>query len=86
MKTSLFCGSQLGSMCHNLMGFYEYNSLLEPEWRAPHDRIFKKCLFEHKITCDIEICIKLSHLENYFLQKGVPIFVASWAYCAYLAG
>ena len=44
-----------------------------------------KCLFEYEITCNIEICKKKSHLERNILQKGVPIFVASWAHCAHLA-
>ena len=55
--------------------------------RAPHGQIFKKCLFEYKITCNIEICKKKSHSEKNIVYKKVFLFfVASWARCVRLAG
>ena len=46
---------------------------------------FQKVFIWVKHHFIIEICKQKSHSE-FFLQKDVPIFVASWAYCAHLAG
>ena len=80
----------LGGMFDNQLNIYTYikhilkmfyrphmflnNSPLSWTRRAPHDQIVKKCLFEYKITCNIEICKKKYNLEKYFFTKRCSYF------------